>query len=88
MSARFDSEVMFHLEKMYQEHLINEAVRPSRRAARVSDSNQVLFVPPGQNASAALERFHEVASDEIGDSAERFAKEEILQPRRLSLRVF
>ena len=89
MSARFDGEVMGHLEKLYRQHVIEKVAQFSRNtAARVSDSDKILFVPPGQNAAAFFVQFHQEALDEFAEAAEHFAEEKILQPRRLSLRVF
>lgn len=75
MSARFDPEVMEHLEKLYRRHLAKESVQPpSVAAARLSIGESVAFASPGQNPVAV---FHENVSNE-----------NILRPRRLSLRVF
>lgn len=89
MSARLDSEVMEQLEKLYRQHVIEKVAHLSRNAAaRVSDSNKILFVPPGQNATAVFLQFHQETVDEFVDSTDHFTEEKILQPRRLSLRVF
>ena len=100
MSARFDPEVMEQLEKLYRQHLMNESERlPSVAAARLSIGESMAFAGPGQNPAAV---FHEDLSvlqsrhdskdsdsRELSDEApEDFANENILQPRRLSLRVF
>ena len=70
MSARFDSEVMAQLEKLYRQHVINKVAQLSgNAAARVSGSDKILFVPPGQNATAAFLQFHQSTVDEFADSA-------------------
>jgi hypothetical protein len=89
MSARFDSEVMMHLDRLYRQHLIDEVAQLSRHAAaRVSNSDEILFVPPGQNAASAFQQFHEDASIKPDEAGGNFSGEKILQPRKLSLRVF
>jgi hypothetical protein len=98
MSARFDPEVMEQLETLYRQHLMKESLPPVA-AARLSIGESMAFASPGQNPAAV---FHEDVSAlqsrcdskdsdsrELSDEApEDFANENILQPRRLSLRVF
>jgi hypothetical protein len=99
MSARFDSEVMEHLEKLHRQHLTGESVRLPCAAARLSEGESVAFASPGQNPVAAFHedlsalqsRYDSKDSDSrarLDDVPEDFANEKILQPRRLSLRVF
>ena len=102
MSARFDTEVMQHLEKLYRQHVLNESAgAPGVGAARMSTGENVAFAFSGQNPRAM---FHEnIAAlqsgteaqesasplqDLLDDEREDFTNEKILQPRRLSLRVF
>ena len=100
MSARFDPEVMEHLEKLCRQHLMREADRlPSAAAARLSLGESMAFARPGQNPVAvfredvsALQSRHgskdSDSREHSDDAPEDFANENILQPRRLSLRVF
>ena len=100
MSARFDREVMEQLEKLHHQYLTQESIRrPSVAAARLSVGESVAFASPGQNpvavfhedVSALQSRYDSMDSDpreHSDDAPEDFAKENILQPRRLSLRVF
>ncbi len=102
MSARFDTEVMQYLKKRYRQHVLNESARaPGVGAARMSMGENVAFAFPGQNPMAM---FHENTSalqsgteaqqsvsplqGLLDDEREDFTNEKILQPRRLSLRVF
>ena len=101
MSARFDAEVMEYLEKLYREQLSQESARPpSAGVARMSFGERAAFASPGQNPVAvfqedisALQR--RMNSDDVdslnygsSDVVEDLANEKILQPRKLSLRVF
>ena len=102
MSARFDTEVMEHLDKLYRQHVINESARTARGAsARMSLGESAAFASPGQNAVAMFREsvstpLSESNSDDFDllsqsltdDVSEDFPGEKILQPRRLSLRVF
>jgi hypothetical protein len=98
MSARFDPEVMEHLEKLYRQHVMKDSDRlPPAAAARLSVGESVAFASPGQNPVAvfqedisALQSRHEDSDsrEHSDDAPEDFTNENILQPRRLSLRVF
>ncbi len=101
MNARFDTEVMEHLDKLYHQHLINLAAHsPRGGAARMSAGECAAFASPGQNPAVfhknvsarqtenQSEAFDSLLQSFSDDGPEDFTNEEILQPRRLSLRVF
>lgn len=95
MSARFDTEVMEHLEKLYQDYLSNPSVRPAAEGARRSVGEGMAFASPGQNPAALFRDDLPIVQsprsegDELADDVtEDLTDEKILQPRKLSLRVF
>lgn len=101
MNARFDREVMEHLDALYHQHLINEAARsPRGGAARMSVGECAAFASPGQNPAVFHKNVSALQSENTSedfasplqglsdDALEELTNEEILQPRRLSLRVF
>ena len=109
MSARFDKEIMEHLDKLFRKQCEETARSPRGAAARMSIGERAAFAAPGQNPAAVFQEDAsalrgrndskdspsplEEGSDEgqhfgVDDASEDFPADEILQPRRLSLRVF
>lgn len=102
MSAHFDTEVMEQLDKLYREHLSElSAQPPCGAAARLSLGESAAFAIPGQNPVAMFrenlsalpsenesEEFASPLPSVSDEVAEDFPDGKILQPRKLSLRVF